>query len=180
MAIPARRSNPSSRTRTFANAAGFTYVGLLIAIVIMGVGLAAVGTVWRTQAQREREQELLFIGHDFERAIASYYKAGGHQYPQEIADLLDDKRGPLPLHHLRRYYNDPMTGAQDWNIIRVDMQGITGIASSSKEAPIKKAGFNKDEEDAFKDATSYGDWQFVYQPRIRFRRAGGAVPRAAD
>jgi hypothetical protein len=57
--------------------------------------------------------------------------------------------------------------------------GITGIASSAKDAPIKKEGFNKD-EDAFKDAASYGDWQFVYQPRIlRFRR-GGAVPRAAD
>jgi type II secretory pathway pseudopilin PulG len=171
-------SIPANRTRTLARAAGFTYIGLLIAVVVMGVALSAVGVVWRTQAQREREQELLFIGHDFERAIASYYKAGGHQYPQEIADLLDDKRGPVPLHHLRRFYNDPMTGAQDWNIIRVDMMGITGIASSSKDAPIKKDGFNKD-EDAFKDATSYGDWQFVYQPRIRFRRAA-AAPRAAD
>jgi hypothetical protein len=56
--------------------------------------------------------------------------------------------------------------------------GITGIASSSKDAPIKKEGFNKD-EDAFKDAASYGDWQFVYTPRIRQRRAGTA-PRAAD
>jgi type II secretory pathway pseudopilin PulG len=172
-------ATPASRTRTRTRAAGFTYIGLLIAVVIMGVALSAVGVVWRTQAQREREQELLFIGHDFERAIASYYKAG-HQFPQEIDDLLEDKRGLIPLHHLRRFYNDPMTGAQDWNIIRVDMQGITGIASSSKEAPIKKAGFNKDEEDAFKDATSYGDWQFVYKPRFRFRRAGGTVPRAAD
>jgi type II secretory pathway pseudopilin PulG len=169
---------PAIRTRTFGRAAGFTYIGLLIAVVIMGVALSAVGVVWRTQAQREREQELLFIGHDFERAVGSYYKAG-HAYPQEIDDLLEDKRGPEPVHHLRRFYNDPMTGAQDWNIIRVNMLGITGIASSSKLAPIKTAGFNKD-EDAFKDATSYGDWQFVYQPRFRFRRAAGAAPRAAD
>jgi type II secretory pathway pseudopilin PulG len=169
---------PANRTRTLARAAGFTYIGLLIAVVVMGVALSAVGVVWRTQAQREREQELLFIGHDFERAIASYYKAG-HQFPQEINDLLDDKRGPQPAHHLRRFYNDPMTGAQDWNIIRVDFQGITGIASNSKDAPIKKDGFNQD-EDAFKDATSYGDWQFVYKPHVRFRRPAGAAPRAAD
>jgi type II secretory pathway pseudopilin PulG len=169
---------PAIRTRTFGRAAGFTYIGLLIAVVIMGVALSAVGVVWRTQAQREREQELLFIGHDFEHAVGSYYKAG-HAYPQEIDDLLEDKRGPQPVHHLRRFYNDPMTGAQDWNIIRVGMLGITGIASSSKQAPIKTAGFNKD-EDAFKDATSYADWQFVYQPRFRFRRAAGAAPRAAD
>jgi len=157
--------------------AGFTYIGLLIAIVVLGVALSAVGVVWRTQAQREREQELLFIGRDFERAIASYYQAG-HQFPQEIADLLEDKRGPKPLHHLRRFYNDPMTGAQDWNIIRINMLGISGIASSSKDAPIKKDGFTADHE-AFKDAITYGDWQFVYQPRLRSRRAG-RVPRAAD
>ena len=168
---------PAIRTRNFGRAAGFTYIGLLIAVVVMGVALSAVGVVWRTQAQREREQELLFIGHDFERAIASYYRTG-RQFPQEIDDLLEDKRGPVPAHHLRRFYNDPMTGAQDWNIIRVGALGITGIASSSKDAPIKKVGFNKD-EDAFKDATTYGDWQFVYQPRLRLRRAG-AAPKAAD
>lgn len=178
MGIPASRTGPAIRTRTFTNAAGFTYIGLLVAVVIMGVALSAVGVVWRTQAQREREQDLLFIGHDFERAIASYYKSN-RQFPQEIDDLLDDKRGPQPAHHLRRFYNDPMTGAQDWNIIRVGVLGITGIASSSKDAPIKKDGFNQDEE-AFKDATTYGDWQFIYQPRLRFRRAAGAAPKAAD
>jgi type II secretory pathway pseudopilin PulG len=160
------------------NAAGFTYIGLLIAVAVLGVALSAVGVVWRTQAQREREQELLFIGHDFERAVGSYYKAT-HQFPQEIEDLLDDKRGPQPAHHLRRFYNDPMTGAQDWNIIRLSMMGITGISSSSKNAPIKKDGFTT-EEDAFKDAASYSDWQFAYQPRFRFRRPGGAAPKAAD
>ena len=169
---------PAIRTRTFGRAAGFTYIGLLIAVVVMGIALSAVGVVWRTQAQREREQQLLFIGRDFERAIASYYKVG-RQFPQEIEDLLDDKRGPLPAHQLRRLYNDPMTGAQDWSIIREGAMGITGIASISKDAPIKKDGFRND-EDAFKDATSYSDWQFVYKPRVRFRRAAGAAPPAAD
>jgi type II secretory pathway pseudopilin PulG len=165
----------------FANVAGFTYVGLLIAIVILGVGLSAVGVVWRTQGQREREQELLFIGRDFKRALASYYMDtgnGGHQYPQEIADLLEDKRGTEIHHHLRRFYADPMTGAQDWNLIRVDMLGITGIASSSQSAPIKKSGFPKDESE-FEDATCYCDWKFLYKPRIAGRRAN-PVPRAAD
>jgi type II secretory pathway pseudopilin PulG len=168
---------PGCHTRTLARAAGFTYIGLLIAVVVLGVALSAVGVVWRTQAQREREQELLFIGHDFERAIASYYKAG-RQFPQEIDDLLEDKRGPKPVHHLRRYYNDPMTGAKDWNIIRVNMLGITGIASSSKDAPIKKDGFTTDHA-AFKDATSYADWQFAYHVRLHARRPS-RVPKAAD
>ena len=164
-----------------AKAAGFTYIGLLIAVVILGIALSAVGRVWRAQAQREREQELLFIGHEFQRAIAAYYRAGGgglSRFPQELNDLLEDKRGPETRHYLRRLYVDPMTGAQDWTILRTEMLGITGIASSSQAAPIKKAGFQAGEE-AFADATCYCDWKFVYVPRSVRRRAA-SVSSPAD
>jgi len=156
----------------------------LIAVLILGVALSAVGTVWRTLAQREREQELLFIGRDFRAAIAAYSSANGRQFPQDINDLLEDRRGPEPRHYLRRFYADPMTGAQDWTIIQADslgfagLTGIVGIASSSQAAPLKKAGF-ADGEEAFKDATSYSDWRFVYVPRIaRHRR--NPMPPVAD
>jgi type II secretory pathway pseudopilin PulG len=173
-----RRRSPSTRPPADA---GFTYIGLLIAVVILGIALSAVGTVWHTHAQREREQELLFIGHEFQRAIAAYYRAGGgglSRFPQELGDLLEDKRGPQPKHYLRKLYVDPMTGAQDWTILRTDMLGITGIASSSQAAPLKKDGFQAD-EDAFKDATGYCDWKFVYVPRSARRRAA-SVSSPAD
>jgi type II secretory pathway pseudopilin PulG len=177
--------SPSLRSRDPANAAGFTYVGLLIAVVILGVALSAVGTVWRTQAQREREQELLFIGREFRAAITAYVNANGaHQLPQDINDLLEDTRWPEPRHYLRRLYPDPMTGAADWTILPADplgmagVGGIVGVASSSKAEPLKKAGFAAGEE-AFKDATCYCDWKFAYVPRIG-RRRHSPVPRAAD
>jgi type II secretory pathway pseudopilin PulG len=159
---------------------GFTYIGLLIAVVILGIALSAVGTLWRTQAQREREQELLSIGHEFRAAIASYYRAGagGNRYPQEISDLLEDKRWTEPRHHLRRLYADPMTGTQDWTLIRIDAVGITGIASSSEAEPIKKAGFTN-EDALFVDAKCYCDWQFIYMPR-NGRRQASPVPKASD
>ena len=155
--------------------AGFTYIGLLIAVVILGIGLSAVGTVWRTQAQREREQQLLFIGREFRTAIAAYYLAGGHQFPQDIGDLLEDKRWPEPRHFLRRLYIDPMTGASDWTVLRTDMLGITGIASSSNAEPLKKKGFPADEQE-FDDASCYCDWKFVYFPRNLHRRANPVPP----
>ena len=176
---PRRRGSPRS--------AGFTYIGLLIAVVILGLGLSAIGTVWRTQAQRERERELLFIGHEFEAAIASYYNAGGgvmRGYPLEIADLLEDRRGAEPRHHLRRLYADPMTGKPDWTLLGRDSPGlagsagISGIASSSQKVPIKTAGFAPGQA-AFKDAVSYADWKFEFVPRIG-RRKISAVPAAAD
>jgi type II secretory pathway pseudopilin PulG len=45
--------------------AGFTYVAVLILLAVLSAGLASVGTMWHTQAQREREEELLFIGEQF-------------------------------------------------------------------------------------------------------------------
>jgi type II secretory pathway pseudopilin PulG len=164
-----------------AGAAGFTYIGLLIAVVVLGVALSAVGVVWRTHAQREREQELLFIGRQFESAVASYYGSTGggiRQYPKDINDLLEDKRWPEPKHHLRKLYTDPMTGAQDWTILGIEGFGITGIASSSQAVPLKQTGFPADEE-AFKDAQCYCDWRFEYIPR-NVRRRINSVPAAAD
>jgi type II secretory pathway pseudopilin PulG len=154
---------------------GFTYIGLLVAVVVLGVALSAVGMVWHTQAQREREQELLFIGHQFKTAIAAYYNSGvgGRQYPQQLSDLLEDMRMPVPHHYLRRLYNDPMTGAADWTLVRVEGLGITGVASSSQAAPLKHSGFST-EETTFEDATCYCQWQFVYVPR-NFRRRAGPV-----
>ncbi len=153
--------------------AGFTYVGLLLAVVLLGLALSAVGAVWHTMAQREREKELLFIGREFKAAIAAYYRAGG-QFPQDLNDLVEDKRGPQPQHFLRRLYADPMTGQADWTAIRADSLGITGLASSSTGVPIKKVGFDKDEE-GFADAGSYQDWKFVYVPTFG-RRKLGAIP----
>lgn len=159
--------------------AGFTYIGLLIAVVILGFTMAGIGAVWRTQAQREREQELLFIGREFQAAIASYYGSGGHQFPQSIDDLLEDKRWPEPRHHLRRLYADPMTGAPDWTLIPAVGGGITGIASSFQAEPIKKSGFAENETN-FADAKTYSDWQFIYVPRYGGRRRAASAQPSAD
>ncbi len=158
--------------------AGFTYIGLLIAVVVLGIALSAVGMVWHTQAQIEREKELMFIGHQFKAAIGAYYNsnvAGGRQYPQQLSDLLVDNRAPEPRHYLRRLYADPMTGAQDWAVVRTKGLGIMGVASSSNGIPLKHVGFST-EEIGFTDAICYCQWQFVYLPRINRRRANVGTP----
>ena len=146
-------------------------------MALLGFALSAVGIVWRTAAQRDHEQELLDFGHEFKAAVDSYYRTGG-QYPQTVDDLLDDKRWPDPHHHLRRLRIDPMTGAADWAVVRIEGLGITGIASTAGAEPLKRSGFAAD-EDSFKDAKSYRDWQFVFAPRSARRRAA-AIPAAAD
>jgi type II secretory pathway pseudopilin PulG len=148
---------------------GFAYIGLLVAIVLIGAALAAVGEVWSIQARREREVELLFRGDAIRRAIASYVSLnpGAARFPQNLTDLVQDERWPQVRRYLRRVYDDPITGAPDWTLIRAPDGGIMGVASSFKAAPIKRQGFDSFaiEDALFADADCYCDWQFIYQPR---------------
>jgi type II secretory pathway pseudopilin PulG len=158
-----------------SKAAGFTYIGLLVAIVIIGAALAAVGQVWSTEAKREREAELLYRGNTIRKAIGAYVfgPGGGGRYPRELQDMVQDQRSPQAIHYLRRAYEDPMTGQADWTLIRGPDGGIMGVASSSKDTPLKVRGFDIANE-YFKDATCYCDWQFIYVPPLR--RGVGAAP----
>jgi type II secretory pathway pseudopilin PulG len=143
---------------------GFTYIGMLIFIAILGIGLAASGVVFHQQAQREKEKELLFVGDQIRYAIGQYYEkspGGNKLFPQALEDLLLDQRYPATQRYLRRVYKDPMIGSSAWELVRAPDGGITGVHSSSKEKPLKVDNFPAGDE-AFKDGKSYGDWTFVY------------------
>ena len=146
---------------------GFTLVAMLIATAIIGLGLAAVGEVWSKARQREKEQELLFVGNQFRQAIADYYErspGGAKQYPRELQDLLQDRRYATTQRYLRRIYADPMTGKPDWGLIQAPEGGIMGVYSQSRESPVKSAGFAWFNP-GFENAPTYGQWQFAYSPR---------------
>jgi type II secretory pathway pseudopilin PulG len=132
-------------------------------VAILGVMLAAAGTVWSTAAQRDREAELLFVGEAYRAAIESYYRNGSAagQLPRELQDLVEDRRSIVLRRHLRRLYDDPITGHLDWAIVRTADGGILGVHSSSQGVPLKKANFAAGEQD-FADAECYCDWQFVF------------------
>lgn len=142
---------------------GFTYIGLLFAIAIIGIALATVGVVWSVQARRDREQQLLFVGNQYRQAIGRYLQTGG-VYPRSLDDLLEDNRVPMPRRFLRRLYPDPMTGAADWELIQSGDGGIMGVASTSQQQPIKVAGFRLADA-SFEKAECYCSWKFIYVSR---------------
>jgi len=142
--------------------AGVTFLVLLFAIAIGGIALSGAAVVWQMEVRREKEKELLFVGEEFRRAIASYAKAspgGRRDYPARLEDLLLDKRFPMPVRHLRRIYRDPLGEDGEWLLIR--QQGrIIGVASKSLEKPIKIAGFGPTQSD-FAGTKTYAEWRFV-------------------
>ena len=142
---------------------GFTYLSLLLFIAVLGVGLAATAVSWQTAMQREKERELLFVGTQFEQAIALYYyRSPGEakEFPKKLGDLLKDARFATVERYLRRVYRDPITGKDDWGIIAAPDGGIMGVYSLSTDQPIRRAGF-----EAEPGATvTYQEWKFVVKP----------------
>ena len=58
-------------------AQGYGYLVLLFTIAFIGGALGVAGEIWHTQAQREREVQLIWIGHQYRRAIEAYWRANG-------------------------------------------------------------------------------------------------------
>ncbi|MDB5866545.1 MAG: gspG [Betaproteobacteria bacterium] len=142
---------------------GFTYLMALFVIAIAGAGLALLGEVWQTAALREKEAELLYVGHQYRRAIERYYLSGLGQYPRTLEDLLKDPRSPTVRRHLRRLYPDPITGTSEWMLVKAPDGGIMGVNSRSEKQPVKIANF-KSRDREFQAAKKYSDWKFVYSP----------------
>ena len=109
---------------------GFTYLGVLLAVALLGIGMAAASEVWVTVARRQRMEQLEWVGAQFVQAIGSYYEASAGRvkaYPSSLEELLDDKRNVFVRRHLRRVYANPLTGATDWELLRALDGGVRGV-----------------------------------------------------
>ena len=143
---------------------GFTYLTLLFMVAILAGGAALAGEVWETTEKREKEAELLHVGNEYRKAIERYYLSGPQrQYPKDLADLVKDPRQPGTVRHLRRLYADPITGKDEWGLVKSADGGVAGVYSLSEAAPLKSAGFAV-RDASFEGKTKYSDWQFVFAP----------------
>lgn len=135
---------------------------MLVLFLVAGLGLMAaqVGVVWQQAMQREREAELLAVGVEMARALASYKRAGPQNvFPAKLADLLEDRRFPNPVRHLRRIYRDPFTGQPRWGQV---LQGgqIVGLYSLAPGEPIRSHELPPELGDVAEGVRSYAEWVF--------------------
>lgn len=149
---------------------GFTFIGLLVIVSIMGIALLAVGEVWSFAQKREKEQALLFVGGQFRQAIKLYClhtptSAKLQPYPMSLEDLLKDPRYPTTQRYLRKIYLDPINNSPDWGLLKNPNGGIYGVYSLSAEIPAKKEHF-KLADKGFEGKTKYSDWFFSYAPNM--------------
>jgi type II secretory pathway pseudopilin PulG len=167
------------RIRNFKDQHGFTLLVVLFLIAGFGVALAALGTLWATHQQREKEAELLFVGDQYRRAIESYYRTTpgpSKQYPRDVAVLLRDPRFQHTVRHLRRAYRDPFAVDVPWGLERDTQGGITAVFSTSERVPFKISGFPEIYQ-SFTGAADYRGWIFKAQAEeAPAKNAAGKLP----
>lgn len=143
--------------------AGFTYLWLLAALAVLGLFLAVVGPMWATQAQREREAQLLRVGTAYAQAIERYYAmspGGAKTMPARIDDLLLDPRFTTPVRHLRAAYLDPIGPVRAMEPILGAGGQLIGVHSASDLAPLRQVEWT-DGRHVIAPAAHYRDWQFL-------------------
>ena len=152
-----KRSEPGQR--------GAILLLLLVMVVILGLAAGMAGQSWRSTMQRAREAELLWRGQQYQQAIASYYavKHGPQQMlPAKLDDLVRDPRFPNVVRHIRRVYNDPMTG-EDLELVTDPSGRVVGVRSRSDLKPFQQDGF-PEELDKLRGMSTYREWEFVFVP----------------
>lgn len=158
---------------------GFTYVGVMIMVAVIGAAVAAALTAGSALTRRAAEDELLAIGLEFRQALKSYAEstpAGQPDAPRELAELLLDRRQPSVRRHLRRLYPDPLTGKAEWGMVRGPDGRVVGVHSLAQSEAIRLANFPAGLE-ALEGRRRHHEWVFAWQPDIQAGRQAIAAVR---
>jgi type II secretory pathway pseudopilin PulG len=86
-------------------------VAIVIFIAILTIMIAAVGPSISTIMRREREEELLFRGKQYARAIALFQRRYG-RYPTSLKEMYENRPRVI-----RTLWKDPMCDCDGWKLL---------------------------------------------------------------
>ena len=115
-------SRPSRRIRARQRSGqeGYTLLFAVFLVAVMLISLTTAALKIETQGQREREEEMVWRGHQYERGIRRYVAKFG-RYPTKIDDLVKATSG---VRYMREAYKDPMNKDDGtWRFIYVTPAG---------------------------------------------------------
>ncbi|MGB8835412.1 MAG: hypothetical protein WCC67_01620, partial [Candidatus Acidiferrales bacterium] len=122
-----------SARRQRSQEGGFAFLlalGLIVVVVAMSLVVLEQGA---TEHRRQVEEEAIWRGNQYARAIRLYFHKTGH-YPQDLDDL---EKGLPQLHFLRQAYKDPTNPSDgSWRFIYVNAAGQ--IIGSTKYATLQQ------------------------------------------
>ena len=89
---------------------GYAMAVLLVTLAVMGIAASVAMPIWRTVVQRDKEEELIFRGRQYARAIGLFQRRFANAYPPSFDVLVEQK-------FLRKKFKDPMTEDGDFQVL---------------------------------------------------------------
>lgn len=157
---------------------GFAYLAVLFLVVAISISMGVVAQNEDILLKREKEQDWLFVGKQYQRAIASYYNQppdGIKKLPSQMEELLQDKRFIAPVRHLRKIYRDPLINQQAWELILNQENQITGVYSQSQDSILSTKIIAEYQESMGSKILSYTDVKFVFNPAENSNETSEAI-----
>jgi type II secretory pathway pseudopilin PulG len=108
---------------------GYAMAALLIALAIMAILMSVAMPVWRHEARREKEAELIWRGEQYARAIVLFKRKNQNNpnaWPPSIDVLVEGR-------FLRKKYKDPMTKDGEFVILPAGGQTTPGIPGTTPQ-----------------------------------------------
>jgi type II secretory pathway pseudopilin PulG len=179
---------------------GYAMAALLVGMSVMAVLMSALLPVWSHMARREKEEELIFRGKQYARAIGLFQRKYANTAPPTI-DVLVEQR------FLRKKYKDPVTN-DDFQPLYANQaviqppggpssarpgQSVSGGASTPTTPPVQ-SGFgstgvgaqggvigvtSKSKDSSIKlynGRSKYNEWAFVYIQTVQRPGDSGGPP----
>jgi type II secretory pathway pseudopilin PulG len=108
-----------------ADQRGYAMAALLVSMSVMAVLMGAALPVWSHATQREREEELIWRGEQYRRAIMLFQRKYANTFPPTVDILVEQK-------FLRKKYKDPVTD-DEFQLIPVGggQPGVPGFGGNT-------------------------------------------------
>jgi type II secretory pathway pseudopilin PulG len=103
-----------TRSRKPATQKGYVLLGLMLAMTLMLIAMAAAAPRIAQVIKRQREEDLVHIGKDYATAVKRFVHKNGGRYPNSIEQLENTNQ----VRFLRKQYKDPTTGENIWRLVR--------------------------------------------------------------
>lgn len=103
----------SAAPPSMRNQRGYVLIALLFMIAVIMIVMAAAAPSIATSIKRDREDELIRRGKQYQRGIQLFYRKFG-RFPSSLDELQNTNN----LRFLRHKYEDPITRKDEWRLIR--------------------------------------------------------------
>ena len=133
--------------QTTRSQAGYALLMVIFLASILLIALSVAAPNLLTQGKRDKEEELIWRGEQYARAVRLYYRKFG-RFPQALEDLTQAKN---QIRFMRKAYKDPMN-AEDgsWRRSRLCRVARPRLAADLRQ-PLRAAHRQR-------PATQFADW----------------------